>query len=73
MIKLVNDEIEQAFREGYAQGKKDAVKYAIWEKASDDEYYCGRCGGTAPLAHDHRHIVTTSYCPHCGAEMIKRG
>ena len=37
MIKLVNDEIEQAFREGYAQGKKDAVNCAMWEKASDDE------------------------------------
>ena len=71
MVKIVNDEIEQAFREGYAQGKKDAKKIARWVK-SDDEYYCGHCGGTAPLAHDHRHIVTTSYCPHCGAEMKKR-
>ena len=39
MFKMANDEIEQAFREGYAQGKKDAKKIARWVK-SDDEYYC---------------------------------
>ena len=33
------------------------------------EYFCSHCGGTAPLANNHKHIVTTSYCPHCGYKM----
>jgi DNA-directed RNA polymerase subunit RPC12/RpoP len=34
-----------------------------------EEYYCSHCGGTAPLAHDHKHTVTTKFCPHCGYKM----
>ena len=41
---------------------------ADWAQRGE-EYYCSRCGGTAPLANNHKHIVTTSYCPHCGYKM----
>lgn len=69
----MNDEIERAFRQGYLQGKKEAVKRGHWglkKRLGLDILCCSEC---------EREINTTEYgeyyekdfkfCPHCGAEM----
>lgn len=47
----------------------DLMKQGACWVQREEEYYCSHCGGTAPLANNHKHIVTTSYCPHCGYKM----
>lgn len=69
----VNDEVEQAFRQGVEVGKNEARKTAVWRRnVQTEEYFCENCGGTASLAHNHKHIVTSAYCPHCGRIMVGR-
>lgn len=62
---------EQAYKNGYEQGLKDAVKEGEWLLVTDDdefwgemEYFkCSLCG-------DYELRVSgTPYCPHCGARM----
>lgn len=73
----MNDEIEQAFRQGYLQGKKDAVKHSEWifqgryDKDGRCIYHCRECNFevkvfpymfTAWRTHE-------KYCASCGAIM----
>lgn len=66
----VNDEVEQAFREGYDSAKPKESNWVYSDYSG--EYFCEYCGGAASLAHNHKHIVTTAYCPHCGSKMVGR-
>lgn len=34
-----------------------------------EEYFCSHCGGTASMNINHKHTVTTKFCPHCGYKM----
>ena len=47
----------------------DLMKQGACWVQREEEYYCSHCGGTAPLDNNHKHIVRTSYCPHCGYKM----
>ena len=52
---------EQAYKNGYEKGRKDAVKHGRWKGAGMGDYYCSLC----------QRLVNprTNYCPHCGAKM----
>ena len=66
---------EQAYKNGYEQGKKDAAKRGSW-KTNENEYgvticACSECGeeyssGVLPA---EEMIKMLKYCPNCGADM----
>ena len=70
-----NDAIEQAYRNGYEDGKRDAVKHGTWVAWWNDDYlsYCHMCSecGEYPLTKEEtvRDEVLSDYCPSCGAKM----
>lgn len=47
---------------------ENAEEGTTWELYKG-EYYCGRCGGSAPMNVYGAHRVATDFCPHCGAKM----
>lgn len=51
-----------------SNGDYQPICHGAWLQV-EHEYVCSRCGGAAPLAHNHKHIITTKHCPHCGARM----
>lgn len=55
---------QKAYAEGYAAGKRDAVRHGRWIEASAHDPCDYRCAGCGWLADDEYH-----YCPNCGAEM----
>lgn len=64
---------ELAYKNGYEQGKKDAVVHGEWihhyydsGEPIDDKWYCSECH----MCNDHRR---TWYCPNCGAKMDLEG
>ena len=65
---------EQAYKNGYEQGMKDAVKHGEWEWyispvcLSGDLYRrCSICGDSDPWQLTTRGC--SNYCPNCGAKM----
>ena len=54
----IHDATETAYRNGYEQGKKDAVKHGEWCGT-----VCSACGASTANGFDYE------YCPHCGAKM----
>lgn len=62
----IHDATEQAFRNGYEKGKKEAVIHAHWEN-----HQCTNCGAEAPI--DTRLDFLTEedcyFCYNCGAIM----
>jgi len=70
---------EQAYKNGYEQGKKDAVKHGEWKKGKDfpscprvkfisDAYYCSVCENEAFYDTDYGQQLF-NFCPNCGADM----
>jgi len=69
---------EQAYKNGYEQGKKDAVKHGEW-KWDKSTIQCSVCGfgmfpygyffmgGECFSANDSEY--KPPYCPNCGADM----
>lgn len=73
-----NTEIVKAYREGYEQGKRDAVKQGKWEYNEthltfgdghffQQGYLCSICH--KPPFVIGGTLVKTDYCPWCGAKM----
>ena len=68
---------ELAYKNGYEQGKKDAVVHARWEKDPDMrrmnghiyDYRCSRCHCSAEKGCYNEFDRLTHYCPNCGAIM----
>lgn len=66
---------EQAYKNGYEQGKKDAVKHGKQEKSEDrDEWYgyyftCLECHAQTMAWDKTFNLIVPSYCPNCGAKM----
>jgi rubrerythrin len=67
----VQDAIGQAYKNGYEDGKKDAVVHGRWIDNTDERGFlcnawrkCSVCGG---LNYSKR----PPYCPNCGAKMDK--
>lgn len=57
---------EQAYKKGYDDGKRDAVKHGTWscvffKDIGFSAYQCSECEKFGDS--------DTSYCPHCGAKM----
>ena len=58
------DAIEQAYRNGYEDGKRDAVKRGTWRLGkSGCMYFCPFCGFTAHPRERDEWI----FCPRCGS------
>lgn len=59
------------YEKGYADGKRDAVVHARWDRRNED-YCCTNCGATA-IHHDLDGETVAWYmtrcCPDCGARM----
>ena len=65
-----HDATEAAFRNGYEQGKKDAVKHGklikqgvAFDLCGIDYYNCSLC--------DQSSQIETPFCPHCSAKTDK--
>lgn len=73
---------EIAYKNGYAQGLKDAVKHGRWiDKGMDGDFSwridgrgscwhvheCSACGGNLCV------MLPSNFCPHCGAKMDLEG
>lgn len=61
-----HDAIEQAYKNGFEDGKASAIKYGVWEIVRDP--------AGMPIRWMHRvcgriTIEASKYCPDCGAEM----
>ena len=61
-----HDIAEQAYKNGYEQGKRDAVKHGRWITTAYKPFVyskCSLCG--------HRVTIDgeSNYCPNCGARM----
>ena len=62
-----HDIAEQAYKNGYEDGKRDAVKHGRWiEKPYllGNTRYCSICGQNYGMPHG-----VLKYCPNCGAVM----
>ena len=59
----IHDATEQAYKNGYEQGLKDAVKFGVWSqpKIAGVGCLCSECNTTWD--------AESNYCPHCGAKM----
>lgn len=63
-----NDACEIAYKNGYEQGLKDAVKHGRWEWMTEDMYNCTYCG-TINHVKEVMGRPDFNYCPNCGARM----
>ena len=65
-----HDIAEQAYKNGYEQGKRDAVKHGRWESwgTFDDLAKCSVCGADRFTLHFARYH-NFKFCPNCGARM----
>lgn len=59
---------EQAYKNGYEQGKKDAVKHGGWTNVAGGRTICKHCG-EYPLYDYHGRQKFSHYCPNCGCKM----
>lgn len=58
---------EWQYKEGYEQGKNDAVKHGHWEKRNTiGSATCSECGALIYNAYDD---MANKYCHNCGAKM----
>lgn len=62
---------EEAYKNGYEKGKKDAVKHGRWVQCKDwdYDYECSICEGYAGEDTDGNYNKLSHYCPNCGAMM----
>jgi len=65
-----HDAIEQAYKNGFEDGKANAIRYGVWEVIRDPV--------GMPLRWMHREcgritIEASKYCPDCGAQMQWEG
>ena len=60
---------ELAYKNGYEQGKKDAVRHSRWVKDSDGDEYCENCWHYMPIREVTGDPTANNYCPNCGAKM----
>ena len=60
---------EQAYKNVYEQGKKDAVRHGGWKLKYETfgEMQCSICGSEALVK--ERYYVSSNFCPNCGAIM----
>ena len=60
---------EQAYKNGYEQGQRDAVKHGRWVWNDESEcWVCNNCEYSA-LNNYRGNSAESNYCPNCGAKM----
>ena len=72
---------EAAYKNGYEDGKRDAVKHGRWlYDSGSGKYFCSACDEDALsfkkdvlYGCDLYDVCLTDYCPHCGAKMDEEG
>ena len=72
----IYDAIEQAYKNGYQQGKRDAVKHGRWEYVGPNSQRCSHCKKIVPCGEIEVEVIQCgrfdmeyNYCPNCGAQM----
>ena len=65
-----HDATEQAYKSGYEDGKRDAVKHGRWEPRTDSFGFvrCSVCHD-CNIYDDWADGKKWNYCPNCGADM----
>ena len=56
---------EEAYKNGYEKGLKEAVKHGRWKFRNDYQSLCSECYEVVWVDHDDE----PNYCPNCGAKM----
>ena len=70
-----HDATEEAYKNGYEDGKRDAVKHGKWEDRPNPQWpaydirHCNVCGWNIPKNNLRRKDLNWKHCPHCGARM----
>ena len=68
-----HDATEQAYKRGYEDGKRDAVKRGHWIEKEDplgDTYFdCSVCGESFCFIEGEPYENSYLFCPNCGADM----
>ena len=68
---------EEAYKNGYEKGMKDAVKHGVWVGEADgyadgelvyDVWYCSECNYCIDDGTDDPELLP-NYCQKCGAKM----
>ena len=59
---------EIAYKNGYEQGKKDAVKHGRWIETKNG-FHCSNCKRKPGQHPTKRGVFLSDYCPNCGAKM----
>jgi hypothetical protein len=59
---------EIAYKRGYEQGMKDAVKHGRWESKGSN-IYCTNCGKGYRISVGGPNVFLFKHCPECGAKM----
>ena len=75
-IERIADEIHNAYEEGYANGKRDAVVHGHWIRggAYPHHIFCSNCYRTY-VPNDESEMwkdwtrLPRKYCPECGTKM----
>lgn len=63
------DATEQAYKNGYKQGKQDAVEHGRWVWSEENKcWICSNCKRSA-LNNYRGNSTDSNYCPNCGAKM----
>ena len=71
-----HDATEQAYKNGYADGKRDAVKHGEWvslTECANAGVYCSVCNKKVYKEDyawcNRKNKLRSNYCPNCGADM----
>jgi len=65
----IYDATEQAYKNGYQQGKRDAVKHGRWINEVELLYGWIPMNSVVCSACHEANGLGTAYCPNCGAQM----
>lgn len=64
---------EEAYKNGYEKGLKDAIRHGHWVWWGDEKgYHCSVCNSGCLVYYDGD-WGPSDYCPHCGAKMDQEG
>lgn len=68
----IYDATEQAYKNGYQQGKQDAVKHGYWEQLDEEHFNCTQCATVFEKEKETTMYTIHKlwrYCSRCGAKM----
>lgn len=73
----VNNAIEQAYKNGYEEGRRESVRHSEWVTDDSGKHYCKRCGTYMKIriyhdsSDDNIEYPLDDFCSRCGSNMTK--